>query len=211
MIKKSSGRRNKTFIRLRIGLPEIIITSKKNKTMKILQTNTATYQVKQKEDGTLNITHYDKPIENAGQFIMQFGGVEEVLARCKDYTEEEWTAEIDRQYAARKAARENALARQEKYKEQHQAEYKALLAKSEVIETTPENIGIVLRYLNDRNWGSWTLPKMSIGYSCHQYDCDGKQATTMTLDRPIEVDGEMVDKFKTGAPVRHLIKYHRTW
>lgn len=179
--------------------------------MKILQTNTAVYQVRQKEDGTLSITLCGDPIKNAGRFIMQLGGVEGVLARCKEYIEEEWKAKLERDKAVRKAARENALAREEKYREQHEAEYRTLLAKSEVIETTPENIGIVLRYLNDYNWGSWTLPKMTIGYACHQYDCDGKQATTMTLDSPIEVDGEMMDKFQTGALGGHLTKYHRTW
>lgn len=176
-----------------------------------LQTNTRTLDVVKNEDGTLTISWGGQPIKNAGQFIMQFGGVRGVLARCKDYTEEEWTAEIERQHAARKAAREKALVRQEKYKEQHETDYKALLEKSEVIETTLENIGIVLRYLNDCNWGSWKLPKMTIGYACHQYDCDGKQATTMKLDRAVEVDGEMVEKFQTGAPVGHLNKYHKVW
>lgn len=92
------------------------------------------------------------------------------------------------------------------------ADYETLLARSEngVIETTYENIGIVLRYLNTQNWGGWKLPKMTIGYACHQYDCDGKIATTMKLDEAIEVyDGEKESMFQTGAPHGHLQKYCR--
>jgi len=179
--------------------------------MKILQTNAATYEVRQKEDGKLLITLDGEPIQNAGQFIMQLGGVDKLLARCKDYTEEEWEAELKRVKESRKAAKEKALARYEKQKKEHEADYRSLLARDGVIETTVENIGIVLRFLNDHNWGTWNLPKMTIGYACHQFDCNGKQATTMKLDSPIDIDGEMVDKFQTGAPVGHLVKYHRAW
>jgi hypothetical protein len=57
------------------------------------------------------------------------------------------------------------------------------------------------------NWGAWQLPKMSIGYSAHQYDCDGQQASTITLDKPIDYYGEKVSKFKVGGGRLHLTKY----
>ena len=50
---------------------------------------------------------------------------------------------------------------------------------------------------------------MTIGYSCTQYDCDGKQATTIKLDEPIEYDGKFLSKFEVGAPHRHLMKYQK--
>lgn len=87
--------------------------------------------------------------------------------------------------------------------------FRDLLARGTPIPTTYETIGIVLRYLNTMNWGGWDLPPMTIGYRCNQYDCDGKQASTMILDEPIDVFGELIDKFVVGAPTGHLIKYHR--
>lgn len=77
------------------------------------------------------------------------------------------------------------------------------LKKMDVIPSTIENIKIVLETLNNQNWGIWELPKMSIGYSAHQYDCEGSMATTMTLDQP--VDGDY--KFMVGGKRGHLTKY----
>ena len=71
---------------------------------------------------------------------------------------------------------------------------------------------IVLRYLNTINWGGWELPKMTIGYICNQYDCEGKIATTMKLDESIKLyedDNETGYMFQVGAPVGHLTKYRR--
>ncbi|MDA3906505.1 MAG: hypothetical protein PF484_10565 [Bacteroidales bacterium] len=73
----------------------------------------------------------------------------------------------------------------------------------EIIPSTLENIKIVLQILNLQNWGTWKLPKMSIGYSAHQYDCDGKIASTIKFDFPI--DGET--KFKVGGKNGHLNHY----
>ena len=50
---------------------------------------------------------------------------------------------------------------------------------------------------------------MTIGYQCNQYDCDGKMATTIKLDEPIMVAGEMGTMFQYGAPRGHLTKYER--
>lgn len=78
-----------------------------------------------------------------------------------------------------------------------------------VLESNPANICLLLEFLNTQNWGGWKLPKMTIGYSCAQYDCDGKQATTIKLDEPIEYNGKLVSKFEVGAPHRHLMKYQK--
>ena len=78
-----------------------------------------------------------------------------------------------------------------------------------VLESNSGNIYLLLEYLNTQNWGGWDLPKMTIGYSCAQYDCDGKQATTIKLDEPIEYDGKFLSKFEVGAPHRHLMKYQK--
>ena len=78
-----------------------------------------------------------------------------------------------------------------------------------VLESNFANIYLLLEYLNTQNWGGWELPKMTIGYSCAQYDCDGKQATTIKLDEPIEYDGKFLSKFEVGAPHRHLMKYQK--
>ena len=78
---------------------------------------------------------------------------------------------------------------------------------NEITEATIENITILLYYLNSINWGMWKLPKMTIGYSCHQYDCNGQTATTITLDKPIDYDGQMLTKFVVGVGPRHLSNY----
>ena len=53
----------------------------------------------------------------------------------------------------------------------------------------------------------WSLPKMTIGYTCNQYDCDGRMATTIKLDKPISYDGRMLTEFVIGGGPRHLINY----
>ncbi len=65
------------------------------------------------------------------------------------------------------------------------------------------NLKIVMDFLNTQNWGWWNLPKMTIGYAAHQYDCDGKIATTFKLDQPI--NGNTL--FKVGGKRGHLNKY----
>jgi hypothetical protein len=93
-----------------------------------------------------------------------------------------------------------------------------LLAKAEAlianqpIPVTVENLRIIAKYLNMSNWGGWTLPKMTIGYSANQYDCDGKTATTITLDQPITDEEAGIfneSRFVVGAPKGHLNKYQR--
>ena len=78
------------------------------------------------------------------------------------------------------------------------------------IPTTVENVRLVLAYLNQQNWGSWNLPKMTISYSAHQYDCDGCLATTIKLDKPISDENFGIENetmFKIGGKRGHLNKY----
>lgn len=87
--------------------------------------------------------------------------------------------------------------------------YDELFMKGLPIEVNLANLRIVLAYLNTQNWGSWELPQMSIGYRCNQYACDGKIATTIILDSPIDYYGAPQTKFVYGAPRGHLSNYHR--
>lgn len=59
--------------------------------------------------------------------------------------------------------------------------------------------------MNSQNWGLWKLPELSVGYSAHQYDCDGVTATTICLDEP--VDGRT--KYKVGGRRGHLSQYYK--
>lgn len=189
--------------------------------MKYVITNTRVLEVRQNEDGSLFITKDgENSIQNAGSFIAQYGGIANVLSRCieSDLPLAEFAAKHEAEIKEAKAEWKRMCAeRNEELKEraaaQYKQEYEDLLAQSNgVIPTTYENVCIVLRYLNTQNWGSWSLPKMSIGYACHQYDCDGRIATTMTLDRDIiiskDYDRRYVSKLVIGAPAGHLSKYH---
>ena len=174
-----------------------------------LRTNTRDLDVVVNNDGTITIAGEGKPINNPGQFILQMGGVDAVLARCKEYTEAEWQAELEREQSAKLAAKEAARQRCEQLIKEHEQAYHEVFGDEDVVETTPKNIYILLSYLNDSNLGSWKLPKMSIGYRCNQYDCDGKQATTITLDKAIVYDGKPARCFEVGAPIRHLMRYQK--
>lgn len=77
------------------------------------------------------------------------------------------------------------------------------LMQMDVIPSTLENIRLLLIHLNKSNWGSWSLPKMSIGYSVNQYDCDGISAVTIKLEKAI--DGCKL--YKIGGKFGHLTKY----
>jgi len=89
-----------------------------------------------------------------------------------------------------------------------QAEAWEDISKMDVIPATVTNIKVLLKHLNAQNWGIWNLPKLSIGYTANQYDCDGKMATTIKLDRPISgVYIENETMFKIGGKSGYLNKY----
>ena len=49
---------------------------------------------------------------------------------------------------------------------------------------------------------------MTIGYKANQYDDNGKNVTTITLDKPIRYHDEMTNKFKSGGSRHILPQYH---
>ena len=188
-------------------------------TMKILKTKGYYFGVQVKGDGTLCITAeyqhvgngkwincHSRQWEGAEALIGSMGGKEQLLARCieVEHLDElvnernEANQEYRKKQAASDAAKEAArTARVEQ-------EYKDAFGDgSQETESTLENIAILLRYLNSMNWGVWHLPTMTIGYACHQYDCDGKIASTIKLDEPVE--GYTMLQY--GAPRGHLTAY----
>ena len=152
----------------------------------------------------------DETFADAGMFIKQVGGVGRLLSECIEVNDlDAYVAELNE--SARKEHEKNhqlAMEREERLAKEAEEEYHRIFA-NEVTETNAKSVYTLLRYLNTQNWGGWTLPKMTIGYACHQYDCDGKIATTIKLDKPIRVAGEEGTWFQYGAPHRHLMKYRR--
>lgn len=176
--------------------------------MKILKTKTRILVVCQNADGTLLITENGMPIKNAGSFILNLGGINAVLEKCKDMTEEELLAEkkgkLERQYAKLEKQQQKILEKNAHIEDA----YKKVFADERIVEATPYNIFILLSFLNTQNRGICHLPKMTIAYTCNQYDCNGIQATTIILDTPILYNGIMASKFQVGAPQCYFPKYH---
>ena len=150
----------------------------------------------------------NKECPDAGLIIMNKGGRDALLAGCTEVDDlAAWVAEKNEEIKVAGARnREAAMKREAEREAQAKAEYERLFT-AEVTETNEETVSALLRYLNTQNWGVWRLPKMTIGYSCHQYDCDGKTATTIKLDRPIMVYDEPGTMFEVGAPIGYLTKY----
>ena len=109
-----------------------------------------------------------------------------------------------------KNAHQEKKKQNEQAKQSLEADFRVLeneIKEGKVFDANLENIRRILLYLNSMNWGVWQLPKMTCGYSAHQYDCDRHQASTITLDKPIDYYGEKVSKFKVGGGRLHLTKY----
>lgn len=182
------------------------------------------YGVEQREDGTLNISREyiyrdgawmpmnDTTMPDAGMFINQQGGIDGLLSKCE--TTDDLAADVEHINAELRIKRNQTIAdnarRREERAQKMMAAYNTMFA-GEVTETTADSVYILLRKLHGANWGSWELPRMTIGYTCNQYDCDGRTATTIKLDRPIVVNGEAGTMFQIGAPAGHLTKYRRIW
>ena len=192
--------------------------------MKIFKTKRVIYRVEVNADGTLTIfreyaspknhenwTKDGRQYQNAGQLIIQEGGIESLLSKCQDIDDIEsyaHTLSEEKKAIRERASQERARQLEEKMNKV-KADYERAFKGKDVVESTAENIYILLAYLNTQNWGIWRLPKMTIGYACHQYDCDGKTATTIKLDQPVKVGGRMGTMFEYGAPIGHLTKYQR--
>jgi hypothetical protein len=191
---------------------------------KIFKTRRAIYRVEQNENGTLdiyreyyslkNMDHWQKDgrkFDNAGSLIITAGGIDGLLSQCEDV--EDIDAMIADLNEVKAEIRRKANAERERQKLTADTlssnEYLSLFAGESPVETNAKSVYVLLRYLNSKNWGTWRLPKMTIGYQCNQYDCDGKTATTIKLDQPIKVAGEMGTQFVYGAPRGHLEKYER--
>lgn len=188
--------------------------------MKILKTKNYIFGVVLNEDGSLAITYeYRKcdkgqwgscgslPHENAGSLIGCYGGVNGVLDRCKEIERETLEEEVkqinEHNLATLERQKVVESQREEGRRERIENEYAEVFGIGNSVESTLPNIKVLLRKLNMQNWGSWELPAMSVGYSCHQYDCDGKIATTIKLDQPVEG----YTKLQYGAPRGHLTGY----
>ena len=173
-------------------------------------TNKGSFIVEQNQDGTLRISKAStmQPLKNAGLFIVSQGGINAILANCKEVSDEDFAKDrkqlLLRHEQAKQRSQELAMANRKRHEEEYNSVFNG-----DVVETTVENIRTLLRYLNDINWGAWQLPRMTIGYICNQYDCNGKLATTIKLNRPIEYRGEKVTQFQYGAPSGHLRGYYR--
>lgn len=176
------------------------------------------YQITKNEDGTVTFHPTEK---NAGNIIMQRGGVTGFLANCieDERSYEEFVS--DRAFVSKKQREYRDAMRQKNLnaeKESATKLYSNMLEKynmsvdnidnSIIIEATQENLYILMRYLRYVPWGEWHLPTLSQGYSANQYDCQGKTAVTIILDEGILTeDGNLVKKLQYGAPMGHLSYY----
>ena len=109
-----------------------------------------------------------------------------------------------------KKMHEEKKSQNEKEKQDLEADFRALeneIKVGKVFEANVDNLSRILYYLNSMNWGVWRLPNMSVGYSAHQYDDNGRNVTTISLDEPINYYGEMISKFKVGGSRNFLPKY----
>lgn len=109
-----------------------------------------------------------------------------------------------------KKKHEEKKSQNEKEEQDLEADFRSLeneIKEGKVFEANIDNIRRILKYLNSMNWGVWRLPNMSVGYSAHQYDDNGRNVTTISLDKPINYYGEIVSKFKVGGSRNFLPKY----
>ena len=187
---------------------------------KIFKTARVLYRVEKNENGTLDIyrEYYQnrsvglwqkdgRKFDNAGSLIIYAGGIDAMLEKCVDVEDIELQIDsMNEAYRMEVAARERMHA---KYLSETKAAYHHLFDGQDVVEANAKSVYTLLRYLNTQNMGLWKLPKLNVGYQCNQYNCDGKTATTIKLDRPIKVEGEMGTMFQYGAPRGHLAGYER--
>lgn len=172
----------------------------------------------------LTVDKFDEPVDGKLFRITQMDGTPFsnagiLIKSCPNFWDHCLTREqFDARVAAFEYTRTPEYREEKKRREAEKlairyAESKEKLAelqeKYESIPVTEDNIRVVIRFLSSQNYGVWDLPKMEIGYSANQFDCDGKIATTMTFDKPISIDGRMCSKFVVGAPAGYLTKYVR--
>jgi hypothetical protein len=146
------------------------------------------------------------------RFLESFGTIE-IDCEISEFINSKQFKDLQFAYKSNKQSRK--ISNQElAYKiEQKKAADNAMLQRMILegpIPCTVNNVRMLLQFLNDQNWGVWVLPKMTIGYSAAQHDCDGHIATTIKLDSAISdkdfgVENEKM--FKIGGKKGYLIKY----
>lgn len=167
------------------------------------------FQVSQNEDGTLSF--YPNEM-NFRLLIHQAGGVEQFLTKCQEseLSYDEFSAQYRAQLKKAREAQGNKDAeRYEREYNESAAEYATLVDQynGKPIDCTAENLRVVMRYLNARNWGSWELPAMTQSYTANQYDCGGLvTCTAIKLDEGIVVDGVLYKLLKIGGKNATIIK-----
>jgi len=190
--------------------------------MKTLQTKSYIFRVEE-EDGKVvlyvvashvfggkwNLINESNPWQGTDSLVGSYGGSAKILASCREQTLDDIKAYIERRKDEGKRQMESEAEKAEARRIEIEDEYRRVFSNEPTV-TNADSVYVLLRYLNSKNWGSWVLPAMTIGYSCHQYDCDGRMATTIKLDEPIRVAGEEGTMFQYGAPRGHLAKYRRT-
>ena len=176
--------------------------------MLYIETKKLLVEVRQNPDGSLLLTADGiNSIPNAGAVIGNLGGIQGTLDRAIETDKTLPQLIEERRQRIQQAAETQARATQKQI-EKIQQEYNQLLASSpNGIETNIDNLYTVMRYLCTVNWGVWELPPMTIGYSAHQYDCDGHIAVTFQLDKPIEYRGSLTTKLVFNAPLAQLASY----
>ena len=174
---------------------------------KIFRTKKDVFTVAISEEGFITLRNIldGGVFKGTASLIAQRGGRENFLALCEDGDPEAIRAEMKAERRARAAAKAQKPAQIDEKLAAAREMVTEACKNGTTIEATLDNIKSLLRYLNSTNWGTWQLPKMSVGYSCNQYGCDGKTATTIILDEAVEGN----TRYVFGAPVGHLNGYTR--
>lgn len=160
-----------------------------------------------------------EPHSSPKGLIIDNGGIEKLWAKCQ--TQEQYEAmgaylrspehkaKLAQEIADRKQRNADFERRMQEKREKEETEYQEKI-KGQIVEPTAHNIYIILRHFNNQNWGAWDLSEVKLqgcGFSMAQYDCEGKQATTIKLTKKIEFNDEQTNMLKIGGKRGHLTKY----
>ena len=174
---------------------------------KYFYTKKSVYKISQRADGYIE---FYPSTPNAGQLIIQNGGISAFLAKCVD-DERDYHDVAASFYKAiddeRKAKEKRKAERGETLRTQYLNDYAALTERYDIIPTTIENLRIVMHYLNVTNWGLWRLPKMDRAYSANQYQHGSGTITTLTFAEGFSLHGEAWRKFKCGCAENVMPQY----
>lgn len=174
---------------------------------KYFYTKKSVYKITHRADGCIE---FYPSTPNAGQLILQNGGMSAFLAKCVD-DERDYHDVAASFYKAiddeRKAKEKRKAEREDMLRTQYLNDYAALTERYDTIPATIENLRIVMHYLNSMNWGLWRLPKMDRAYSAHQYKHGDGTITTLTLAEGFSLHGETWRNFKCGCAENVMPQY----